>query len=120
MQCRKHHPEPAVATCSSCGAALCPICIIQGESGKLVCSTLCREIASKETQAINEILKKGRVGLAFSWIFLIMGGLPFLVVSVFGFIYQKQNILANSLALSIGGSFLLLGFQLRKMAKAAA
>lgn len=109
MLCRKHSTTQAAAVCSACGAGMCSNCTRETHAGKLVCSAQCQETADKATQAINEILKKSRFGIAFTATMFIIIGSGMLLVGLIGFVMVPRLLMGNIYSSGAGVVFIILG-----------
>jgi hypothetical protein len=75
MKCFQHQNTDAIGTCVHCGRALCPACIVQTASNRIVCSGACGQAVSEMEAAFESVRNKTAKSNRYAGYFLMAAGL---------------------------------------------
>lgn len=91
MKCSNHNQTDAVATCVFCGRALCPSCVTQSATGRIVCSPACSSmlaVTEAELKNVNEKINEGTKRIIY---FAFGFGLIFAGTGMYEFIEARSS-----------------------------
>lgn len=102
LSCYHHHGRPAVATCAHCGKGLCEECadVLQTTDGDIFCVDCYKNVLNNNVRQV----KKARRRIIAEFVFIIIGIILGIAISVIGDIFKQQGIALGIIIIFFFGS----------------